>query len=216
MSAMQRKNAVRPERSEAKSKDGPSTSALRTYAQSERQTKSRVKTIGEICRLEYGSNLPERDRKAGNVPVYGSNGIVGSHDRAITNGATLIVGRKGSIEQVAFSEVPCWPIDTTYYVDETCTACNLAWLSLLLRSLQLSELNKASGVPGLNRDDVYALRVVVPEPDEQRRIAARLKAQLAAVEQARKAAQAQLADLEALPARLLAQAFDSSDEGASP
>jgi type I restriction enzyme S subunit len=64
----------------------------------------------------------------------------------------------------------------------------------------------------ISRDVIAATPIWLPDLDVQRRIAARLKAQLAAVEQARKAAQAQLADLEALPARLLAMAFDGSGD----
>lgn len=167
----------------------------------------RTVTLGEICRFEYGNNLPERDRKSGDVAVYGLNGIVGRHDSALTKGPTIIVGRKGSIGQVAFSTTPCWPIDTTYYIDGSLTSCDLEWLALLLRGLPLSNLNKASGVPGLNRDDVYALRVATPNLTEQRRIAARLNAQLAAVEQARQAAQAQLVETDALQLAIYHDAF---------
>jgi len=166
-------------------------------------------TLGEICRFEYGNSLPGRNRVPGIVPVYGSNGIVGSHVTALTNGPTIVIGRKGSIGEVHLSEQACWPIDTTYYIDEFCTECDLYWLSLQLKHLCLSELNKASGVPGLNRDDAYALKIIVPEIHHQRRIAAHLKAQLAAIEEARTAAKAQLREIEKLPSRLLAQAFEN-------
>jgi hypothetical protein len=42
----------------------------------------------------------------------------------------------------------------------------------LLKSLDLARLNKAVAIPGLNRDDVYRLKILIPDAEEQRRIAA--------------------------------------------
>src|SRR5690606_3832809 len=124
--------------------------------------------------------------------VYGSNGPVGKHSVGFTQGKTIIIGRKGSIGEIHVSNGSCWPIDTTYFVDSTCTTCDLDWLACCLRHLNLAELNKASGVPGLNREDAYKQRILLPERlGEQRRIAAHLKAQLAEVDTVRQAAQAQ-------------------------
>lgn len=187
--------------------DDVSTLMKHGLAPRRRANKYQDTTLGEVCRFEYGTNLPQRDRRPGDVAVFGSNGVVGHHDRAITRGGTIIIGRKGSIGQVALSADACWPIDTTYYIDETLTDCDLTWLALLLRNLRLAELNKATGVPGLNRDDAYALRIALPDRGTQRRIAARLKAQLAEVETARRAAQAQLADADALRLAIYREAF---------
>ncbi|WP_158310148.1 restriction endonuclease subunit S [Desulfosporosinus acidiphilus] len=145
-----------------------------------------MKRLGEICRFEYGKNLTEKDRVAGNINVYGSNGIVGTHTTAFTSGKTIIIGRKGSIGKVLISEQPCWAIDTTYYIDETCTECDLDWLSFILRSLNLEKLNKASGVPGLNRDDAYEKNIAVPNlKSHQQLIALNLKSQFNEIEKAR-------------------------------
>ncbi|HZS03891.1 MAG TPA: restriction endonuclease subunit S [Blastocatellia bacterium] len=60
----------------------------------------------------------------------------------------------------------------------------------------------------ISQGTITSIPIVLPEINEQRRIAARLNAQLAAVEEARIAAKAQLEEIERLPARLLAQAFE--------
>jgi type I restriction enzyme S subunit len=128
-------------------------------------------SLGEVCEFKYGKSLPEAMRSGGDVPVFGSNGIVGSHNEAITAGATIIVGRKGSFGEVNFSFVPCWPIDTTYYLDQSTTDADLRWLSHRLAGLGLTHLNKAAAVPGLNRDDAYRQRLLLPSLAEQQRIA---------------------------------------------
>ncbi|MBW3087021.1 hypothetical protein KEM60_03251 [Austwickia sp. TVS 96-490-7B] len=128
--------------------------------------------LGEICELKYGKALAAALRVPGAYPVFGSNGQVGNHDRCVTSGPTIIVGRKGSFGEVNYSEIPCWPIDTTYYIDRTATKQDLRWLRHVLPSLRLTELNRAAAVPGLNRDDAYGQRLLLPPLEEQRRIAA--------------------------------------------
>ena len=77
--------------------------------------------LSDLCEFRYGKSLPEAVRRAGHVAVFGSNGIVGSHDEAITDGRAIIVGRKGSVGAVQLSEDACWPIDTTYFIDRSAT-----------------------------------------------------------------------------------------------
>lgn len=167
--------------------------------------------LGEVCELAYGESLPTHSRVTGEVPVYGSNGIIGWHSQAVTNGPAVVIGRKGSIGEVHYSPVPCWPIDTTYYVDQPKVECDLVWLAFWLRALKLTELNKAAAIPGLNRGDAYALELPLPPVNEQQRIAASLGERLTAVERARSATEAQLEAATALPAGYLREVFDSPE-----
>ena len=128
-------------------------------------------SLGKICEFKYGKSLPELKRTGGNIPVFGSNGIIGQHNEAITDGSTIVIGRKGSLGEVNFSNVSCWPIDTTYYIDKSATDTDLKWLAYQLSALGLTKLNKAAAVPGLNREDAYRQRLLLPPLEEQRRIA---------------------------------------------
>ena len=121
-----------------------------------------VKKLGGICEFVYGDSLPEKKRNSGNITVYGSNGIVGTHDIAITESETIIIGRKGSVGEVNFSSMPCFPIDTTYFIDKRYTKQNLVWLFWLLKFLKLEKLSLMVGVPGLNRNHAYDLKAIVP------------------------------------------------------
>lgn len=135
--------------------------------------KGAIKQLGEICRFEYGSSLPAEKREEGPHPVFGSNGLVGMHSSPVTDGPTIIVGRKGSAGSVNYSEVSCFPIDTTYFIDRTTAKCDLKWLFYALNNLGLNRLNQAAAVPGLNRNLAYIQSLFVPEcPDDQKRIAA--------------------------------------------
>ena len=159
--------------------------------------------LGEVCEFAYGSSLPSNRRIPGTVPVYGSNGIVGYHVQALTTGPSIVIGRKGSIGKVYFSSIPCWPIDTTYYIEHPKSDSDLTWLTYSLRFLNLQELNKAAAIPGLNREDAYSLEIPLPPLEDQRRIVAILSGQLEAVEKALAAAEAQLEAAKALSSAYL-------------
>ena len=126
--------------------------------------------FGEVLELEYGFSLPEKDRKEGPFPVYGSNGIVGYHDKYFVRAPGIILGRKGSIDKVRYSEINFCPIDTTYYVNNK-KHCEWKWLFYLISIQDIRSLNAATGVPSLNRKDFYTLKAAIPPIEEQRQIA---------------------------------------------
>jgi type I restriction enzyme S subunit len=128
-------------------------------------------TIGDLLSLEYGAGLKERDRSGLGYPVYGSNGVVGFHKKYLVNGPGIIVGRKGSVGAVHWSDDSFWPIDTAYYVEIKKEDINLRWCYWALQFIELSRLDSSTGVPGLNRNDVYKLRINLPNEQEQLQIA---------------------------------------------
>lgn len=126
--------------------------------------------LGQLLSLEYGAALQAERRAGHGFPVFGSNGEVGRHDQPLVDGPGIVVGRKGSVGKVCWSEVPFWPIDTTYWVK--CAAEQRRWIYWLLSRLPLAELDSSTGVPGLNRNDVYELNVFEPTTaDEKSKIA---------------------------------------------
>lgn len=127
--------------------------------------------LGDVCQFAYGKSLPAKHRSGSGYPVYGSNGPVGSHNQALTSGETIIVGRKGSLGEVHFCPGPCSPIDTTYFITQQQTDAHLPWLARRLHGLGLTKLNRAAAVPGLNREDAYRQRLLLPPLAEQKRIA---------------------------------------------
>lgn len=133
-----------------------------------------VPSFRQVCRLEYGDALPFEQREAGDVPVYGSNGVVGVHCDANTLAPAIIVGRKGSHGKVNFEAGRAFAIDTTYFVDRRSTGSNLRWLYYVLKSAGLDQTSKDSAVPGLSREDTHAMHLPLPPIDEQRAIAAHL------------------------------------------
>jgi type I restriction enzyme S subunit len=152
---------------------------------SEMRTEDRIRrTLGELLPLKYGKSLPAAARDAsGSVPVFGSSGVVGQHSSALTTGPTIIVGRKGNVGAVHFSAVPCWPIDTAYFVEPP-AGHSATYYRYLLTSLNLVRLDKSTAIPGLSRDDYNAVEVAVHAPAQQLEIVAELEKQFSRLDEA--------------------------------
>ena len=162
--------------------------------------------LRDVIELKYGKGLPAVKRDGSGFPVFGSNGVVGYHSRSHIKGPALIVGRKGSIGEVHFSESACSPIDTAYYIDEFYKQSPRFWF-YFLKHLKLGELNRSTALPGLNREEAYALRISVPPLPEQRRIVAKIEALQERSRKARAALEAIPPLLEQFRQSVLAAAF---------
>lgn len=113
--------------------------------------------LGSIATLSYGKALKAGDRKDGDVPVYGSSGIVGAHNQALVPAGAIVVGRKGNVGSLYLSQVPCYPIDTVFYIAPEQVSL---WLFLALH--QLNFISSDAAVPGLNRNYAHALPLLLP------------------------------------------------------
>ena len=120
---------------------------------------SELSSLGHLLSLEYGKALPSSKRVEGYVTVFGSGGVVGSHDQALKHGPGIVVGRKGSAGVVHWSPGPFFPIDTTYYVEPKLGHDTLTFCYHMLKSLKLAEMNSDSAVPGLNRNEAHATKI---------------------------------------------------------
>lgn len=116
--------------------------------------------LGSLLTLNYGKALKADQRRAGTVPVFGSSGIVGEHDQNLVRGPGVIVGRKGNVGAVHWSTHDFYPIDTVFYVE---TNIPLRWVYQLLE--RQTFLNSDAAVPGLNREQAYAVKVLRPAPE---------------------------------------------------
>ena len=150
------------------------------------QSKWPMVSFLEMCSLEYGESLPERNRRPGPFPVVGSNGIVGYHDKFLVEGPVIVVGRKGSAGEVTWIGQHCTPIDTTYYVRLVAPGkAELRFIYYLLTGMDLPNLRGGAGVPGLNRNDVYPLAIPLPPLEIQHQIVAELDCYRKIIEGAR-------------------------------
>ena len=123
-------------------------------------SKWKIKKLSDFLNLSYGKSLIAKKRVYGNFPVYGSGGLSGYHNEPLVNGPSIIVGRAGTIGSLYWEDRDFFPIDSTFYVE---TSISKFYCFYLLQTLDLPSMNTGAAVPGLNRNDVYRLKVILPE-----------------------------------------------------
>ena len=126
--------------------------------------------LREIVTLNYGKSLIAKKRIDGNIPVYSSAGLSGWHDEPLIYSNAIIVGRKGNVGSVFYSNKPSYCIDTAYYILPN-DNYDLKFIYYKLLSMNLVRLTSDSAVPGLNRETAYAQEVTIPDLTTQHLIA---------------------------------------------
>lgn len=169
--------------------------------------------VGDFITLEYGKPLDRAKRKAdGLYPAYGANGVNCRSDEYFYDEKTIIVGRKGSAGEITLTEAKFWPLDVTYFIKFDKAKYELMFIYYLLSQLNLPSL--ATGVkPGINRNNVYAIKVKVPKIEEQKRIVAILDEAFADIEQVRAKTEQNLKNARELFESYLQQVFSQRGEG---
>ena len=126
--------------------------------------------FGNVYELVYGDNLPKPKRtESGEFNVYGSNGVVGTHNEACVKSPCIVIGRKGSAGALNKSEQKgCWVTDVAYSLSPF-ASMNLDFIFYQLHTCGLDNLGKGIK-PGLNRNEAYELCIAIPPIEEQQRI----------------------------------------------
>jgi type I restriction enzyme S subunit len=130
--------------------------------------------LGDLLNFRRGHDLPRSEMKSGNIPVVGSNGVIGFHNRYTTKAPCLSIGRSGNIGNPLLINHDCWSHNTTLYVDDF-KGNDPRFLYYLLNTLNLANYGGGSAVPTLNRNHIHPLPVYTTlNLKEQKAIAATL------------------------------------------
>ena len=113
--------------------------------------------LGNIGQLNYGKALKADDRIDGGFPVYGSSGIIGNHHESYVQGPGIIVGRKGNVGSVYWTDEDFWPIDTVYFFEPSAVTL---YIYYTLQNVDFISTDAA--VPGLNRNFARSRKVLMP------------------------------------------------------
>ncbi|MGL5013713.1 MAG: restriction endonuclease subunit S [Bacteroidales bacterium] len=107
----------------------------------------------------------------GNIPIYGSGGVMRYGDTPIYNDESILLPRKGSLSNIQYVNRPFWTVDTIYYSVVDKNKCNPYYLYRYLKLLDLSGLDSGTGVPSMTFDSYYNITVSMPELESQHKIA---------------------------------------------
>jgi len=125
--------------------------------------------LGDVVTLQRGFDLPARARIDGPVPIVSSSGVTGWHAVAKADPPGVVIGRYGSLGSVHWIMEPYWPLNTSLWVKDF-KGNDPRYVSYLLKTVSMDG-SAASAVPGVNRNHLHRLPVLVPAVGSQMRIA---------------------------------------------
>ena len=128
---------------------------------------------GELITLEYGKPVKDKEATDGKVPVYGTNGQIGtSHLPAQCKHPSFILGRKGAYRGVHYSDCPFSVIDTAFYAEPLTDRIDLKWAYYKFLTYDINGMDSGSAIPSTDRYQIYSIEVEVPPLEKQRKIVA--------------------------------------------
>ena len=130
----------------------------------------KIDELGEFVTLKRGYDLPQQKRKNGEIPIFSSSGVTGTHNEAMVEAPGVITGRYGTIGEVFFAETSFWPLNTTLYV-ENFHENDEKFVYYFLKTFEWKKFASASAVPGINRNTVHKEIVRFPDFETQQKIA---------------------------------------------
>ena len=124
--------------------------------------------LGEILKIKNGSDYKKFNM--GNIPVYGSGGIINYIDTYIYDKESILIPRKGSIGNLFYVDKPFWTVDTIFYTVIDKDVVIPKYLYYYLSKMNLEKLNTAGGVPSLTQTVLNKILISLPSLEEQQRI----------------------------------------------
>ncbi|PKO05890.1 MAG: restriction endonuclease subunit S [Chloroflexi bacterium HGW-Chloroflexi-3] len=135
-------------------------------------SKDWISTIwGEIATLEYGKSLKDYQNSKSDIPVYGTNGLIGFTTKSLCKFPSVIIGRKGAYRGVHFSNRPFYVIDTAFYLKPKIEKLDTRFAYYQLLTKDINSMDSGSAIPSTSREDFYNLELLLPPITTQKRIA---------------------------------------------
>jgi type I restriction enzyme S subunit len=120
--------------------------------------------LEKIAQIKHGKDW--KNLGEGDVPVYGSGGVMGHVDTCSHDKPTVLIPRKGSITNVFYVDTPFWNVDTIFYTDIDVEQVVPRYLFHFVKTIDLMALDTGSGRPSLTQAILNRLLVPIPCPDD--------------------------------------------------
>ena len=132
-------------------------------------------TFNDVLEIKNGRNQKAVENPDGRYPIYGSGGIIGHSDDYICEAGTVIVGRKGSINNPIFVGEPFWNVDTAFGLTAKKDVLLPRYLYYFCMHFDFERLNKAVTIPSLTKSDLLKIEILLPDLNEQQNVVDKLQ-----------------------------------------
>lgn len=124
------------------------------------------KRLGNIARIKNGKD--HKPLNDGDIPVYGTGGIMRYVDTYAYDKPSVLIPRKGSLGNLFYVDVPFWNVDTIFYTEIDESLIQPKFLYYFLTTVGLGEMNQAGGVPSQTQTVLNELKIPTPPIEVQR------------------------------------------------
>lgn len=119
----------------------------------------RVELLGNIIDIKYGKD--HKKLLDGDFPVYGSGGLMRYVEKALYSGESVLIPRKGSLNNVMYVDEAFWTVDTMFYSIPK-IANVMLYVYIFLCNRDLSSMNAGSAVPSMTTEILNNMKLVFP------------------------------------------------------
>ena len=133
-----------------------------------------IKKLGEVCDIICGQDYKSVKDDNGKYPIYGTGGIMGYASQYRCPANSVIIGRKGSINNPLFVETEFWNVDTAFGVVPNEKILHPKFFYLFCKDYDFTRHDVSVTIPSLRRTDILKINVPVPPIAEQEKIVAEL------------------------------------------
>ena len=127
-----------------------------------------VKKFGDVLDIINGKNQKKVENSSGLYPIYGSGGVMGYADDYICEANTVVIGRKGSINNPIYVEEPFWNVDTAFGLVARENVLVPKYLYFFCVHYNFDKLNTTVTIPSLTKANLLKIEINVPSIDEQK------------------------------------------------
>lgn len=129
----------------------------------------RETNLGEVIEIKYGKD--HKHLSSGKIPAYGSGGVMRYVDTALYDDESILIPRKGSLNNVIYESRPFWTVDTMFWSKIDKTLVHPKFLFYQLTEIDYMNLNVGSAVPSLTVPVINSIEISLPPLEEQKTIA---------------------------------------------
>ena len=126
--------------------------------------------LSDLATIKYGKNQKKVLSESGNIPIYGTGGLMGYATTALYDKPSVLIGRKGTIGKVKYVEHPFWTVDTLFYTIINTDIVLPKYLYYVMSLIDLNNYNEGTTIPSLRTETLNRLEFDIPSLVEQETI----------------------------------------------
>lgn len=130
--------------------------------------------LSDALEIKYGKD--HKKVQDGNIPIYGTGGIMRYGNQALYDKETILIPRKGSLNNIFYLNEPFWSVDTIFWSKINEEVAFPKYLFYNLKVLDFASMDVGSAIPSLTTELLKKIEIKLPSLQEQQSIASILSA----------------------------------------